>query len=433
MAQNSNYVTVDGEFDSLEKRSFLTIDDYNLENQTIILRIDINSSINPENGDLLDDTRIKRHAATVKELAEMNAKVIILAHQSRPGKLDFVSLKKHGERMSKIINKKITFVDDLYGDKAINNIKKLENGNILLLDNVRFDKEEIKLNKFVNNNFDEQNNSKMVKILAPYASYFVNDAFAASHRCQPSLVGFSESMPALAGRVMQRELDFLGKAISSGPTPRIAVLGGSKAADSVAIAQNFLEKGVEQILTGGVVANIFLMASGVHIGKPSTEFIETQIPEHKKVISLAKNLLDKYEKRIQIPTDVALNIEGKRNGTNIDNLPQNYPLFDIGIDTLVNYINIIEKAGTIIANGPMGVFEDSEFATGTNEIFSAISKSDGMTVVGGGETAMAFNQMGLASGIRHISTGGGACISFMSGETMPALEAMRRSKNKFSN
>ena len=403
MAQNSNYVTVDGEFDSLEKRSFLTIDDYNLENQTIILRIDINSSINPENGDLLDDTRIKRHAATVKELAEMNAKVIILAHQSRPGKLDFVSLKKHGERMSKIINKKITFVDDLYGDKAINNIKKLENGNILLLDNVRFDKEEIKLNKFVNNNFDEQNNSKMVKILAPYASYFVNDAFAASHRCQPSLVGFSESMPALAGRVMQRELDFLGKAISSGPTPRIAVLGGSKAADSVAIAQNFLEKGVEQILTGGVVANIFLMASGVDIGKPSTEFIEKQIPELKKVISLAKNLLDKYEERILIPTDVALNIEGKRNGTNIDNLPQNYPLFDIGIDTLVNYINIIEKAGTIIANGPMGVFEDSEFATGTNEIFSAISKSDGMTVVGGGETAMAFNQMGLASGIRHQS------------------------------
>ena len=433
MAQNSSYVTVDGEFDSLEKRSFLTIDDYKLEGQTVILRIDINSSINPENGNLLDDTRIKRHSATVKELAEMKAKVIILAHQSRPGKLDFVNLEKHGERMSELIDKKITFVDDLYGDRAIDHIKKLENGDILLLDNVRFDKEEIELNSFEDKNFDKQNKSKMVKKLSPYASYFVNDAFAASHRCQPSLVGFSEKMPALAGRVMQRELDFLGKAISSGPTPRIAVLGGSKAADSVAIAQNFLEKGVEQILTGGVVANIFLIASGIDIGKPSTEFIEKQIPEHKKVISLAKNLLDKYEERIQIPTDAALNIEGKRNGTNIDNLPQNYPLFDIGIDTLVNYISIIEKAGTIIANGPMGVFEDSEFATGTNEIFSAISKSDGMTVVGGGETAMAFNQMGLASGIKHISTGGGACISFMSGETMPALEAMRRSKNKFSS
>ena len=397
----------------------------------VILRIDINSSINPESGDLLDDTRIKRHSATVKELSDKGAKIIILAHQSRPGKLDFVNLEKHGERMSQLIDKDIKFIDDLHGIKAIEEINSLEDGEIILLDNVRFDKEEIELNKFTNNNFDIQKKSQMVRNLSPHASYFINDAFAASHRCQPSLVGFAENMPALAGRVMQRELDFLGKAISSGPTPRIAVLGGSKAADSVAITKNFLKKGVQNILTGGVVANIFLIASGVDIGKPSTEFIEKQIPDHKNVIELAKDLLTKYKGKIQIPTDVALNIDGKRYGTNVSNLPQNNPLFDIGIDTLVNYINIIKDAGTIIANGPMGVFEDSEFATGTNEIFSAISKSKGMTVVGGGETAMAFNQMGLANSIKHISTGGGACISFMSGETMPALEAMRRSKRLF--
>ena len=432
MAQNSSYVTVDGEFDSLKDRSFLTIDDYDLCDQNVILRIDINSSINPENGNLLDDTRIKRHSATVKELSDKKARVIVLAHQSRPGKLDFVNLEKHGERMSQIINKEIKFIDDIYGEKAIEHINKMKNGEIILLDNVRFDDEEIELSKFVNDNFDIQRKSKMVRQLSPKASFFINDAFAASHRCQPSLVGFAEDMPALAGRVMQRELDFLGKAISSGPTPRIAVLGGSKAADSVAIAENFLQKGVEKILTGGVVANIFLMASGVDIGEPSTEFVERHIPDHKNVIKLAKELLKKYEGRIEIPTDVALNMDGKRYGTNVSNLPQNYSLYDIGIDTLVNYISIIEKAGTIIANGPMGVFEDSEFATGTNEVFSAISKSDGMTVVGGGETAMAFNQMGLADGIRHISTGGGACISFMSGETMPALEAMRRSKSKFN-
>ena len=431
MAQNSNYVTVDGEFDSLDDRSFLTIDDYDLSSQNVILRIDINSSINPESGDLLDDTRIKRHSATVKELSDKGAKIIILAHQSRPGKLDFVNLEKHGERMSQLIDKDIKFIDDLHGIKAIEEINSLEDGEIILLDNVRFDKEEIELNKFTNNNFDIQKKSQMVRNLSPHASYFINDAFAASHRCQPSLVGFAENMPALAGRVMQRELDFLGKAISSGPTPRIAVLGGSKAADSVAITKNFLKKGVQNILTGGVVANIFLIASGVDIGKPSTEFIEKQIPDHKNVIELAKDLLTKYKGKIQIPTDVALNIDGKRYGTNVSNLPQNNPLFDIGIDTLVNYINIIKDAGTIIANGPMGVFEDSEFATGTNEIFSAISKSKGMTVVGGGETAMAFNQMGLANSIKHISTGGGACISFMSGETMPALEAMRRSKRLF--
>ena len=432
MAQNSSYVTVDGEFDSLKDRSFLTIDDYDLCDQNVILRIDINSSINPENGHLLDDTRIKRHSATVKELSDKKARVIVLAHQSRPGKLDFVNLEKHGERMSQIINREIKFIDDIYGEKAIEHINKMKNGEIVLLDNVRFDDEEIELSKFVNDNFDIQRKSKMVRQLSPQASFFINDAFAASHRCQPSLVGFAEDMPALAGRVMQRELDFLGKAISSGPTPRIAVLGGSKAADSVAIAENFLQKGVERILTGGVVANIFLIASGVDIGEPSTEFVERHIPDHKNVIKLAKELLKKYEGRIEIPTDVALNMDGKRYGTNVSNLPQNYSLYDIGIDTLVNYISIIEKAGTIIANGPMGVFEDSEFATGTNEVFRAISKSDGMTVVGGGETAMAFNQMGLANGIRHISTGGGACISFMSGETMPALEAMRRSKSKFN-
>ncbi len=432
MAQSSSYVTVDGEFDSLKDRSFLTIDDYDLCDQNVILRIDINSSINPENGDLLDDTRIKRHSATVKELSDKEARVIVLAHQSRPGKLDFVNLEKHGERMSQIIDKEIKFIDDIYGEKAIEHINKMKNGEIILLDNVRFDDEEIELSKFVNDNFDIQRKSKMVRQLSPQASFFINDAFAASHRCQPSLVGFAENMPALAGRVMQRELDFLGKAISSGPTPRIAVLGGSKAADSVAIAENFLQKGVEKILTGGVVANIFLMASGVDIGEPSTEFVERYIPDYKNVIKLAKELLKTYEGRIEIPTDVALNMDGKRYGTNVSNLPQNYSLYDIGIDTLVNYISIIEKAGTIIANGPMGVFEDSEFATGTNEVFSAISKSDGMTVVGGGETAMAFNQMGLADGIRHISTGGGACISFMSGETMPALEAMRRSKSKFN-
>ena len=432
MAQSSSYVTVDGEFDSLKDRSFLTIDDYDLCDQSVILRIDINSSINPENGDLLDDTRIKRHSATVKELSDKEARVIVLAHQSRPGKLDFVNLEKHGERMSQIIDKEIKFIDDIYGEKAIEHINKMKNGEIILLDNVRFDDEEIELSKFVNDNFDIQRKSKMVRQLSPQASFFINDAFAASHRCQPSLVGFAENMPALAGRVMQRELDFLGKAISSGPTPRIAVLGGSKAADSVAIAENFLQKGVEKILTGGVVANIFLMASGVDIGEPSTEFVERYIPDYKNVIKLAKELLKTYEGRIEIPTDVALNMDGKRYGTNVSNLPQNYSLYDIGIDTLVNYISIIEKAGTIIANGPMGVFEDSEFATGTNEVFSAISKSDGMTVVGGGETAMAFNQMGLADGIRHISTGGGACISFMSGETMPALEAMRRSKSKFN-
>ena len=322
-------------------------------------------------------------------------------------------------------------IRDRYGNSAVNLINKLKNGEILMLDNVRFDNEEVELKNFENDNFEKQANSDMVKTLAPLADLFVNDAFAAAHRCQPSLVGFAEKMPAIAGRVMQRELDFLGKAIASGPSPRIALLGGSKAADSVAISEYFLKKGVDYVLTGGVVANIFLIAANKDIGKPSTEFVKNNISNHEKIIADAKKLIEKYNGRIVYPSDVATNANGKRIGISIDLLPTENPIHDIGLDTLVKYINLIEEAGTIIANGPMGVFENSEFAIGTREVFQSIANSEGMTVVGGGETAMAFNQMGLAKGVEHISTGGGACIAFMADETMPALEAMRRSKIKF--
>ena len=432
MGQNSGYTTVDGEFDTLEERSFLTIDDFNIEGKTIILRIDINSSVNPENGEILDNTRIKRHADTVKELSEKKAKVVILAHQSRPGKLDFVSLKKHAKMMTEIINIDIQFIPDIYGPKAINSIQELKNGEIIMLENVRFDEEEIKFNKFENDNFEKQAKSRMVRTLYPLADLFVNDAFAAAHRCQPSLVGFAEELPAIAGRVMQRELDFLGKAIASGPQPRIAILGGSKAADSVSISEYFLKKGVDYVLTGGVVANIFLLAADIDIGEASTAFVKKNIPDYKNIISKAKDLVNEYGNRIVYPNDVALNKEGRRFGIPIDSLPTKYPIHDIGLNTLVNYIEHIKKAGTIIANGPMGVFEDAEFAVGTREIFEAISQNQNMTVVGGGETAMAFNQMGLTSKIEHVSTGGGSCIAFMADETMPALEAMRRSKIKYS-
>ena len=432
MGQNSGYTTVDGEFDTLRDRSFLTIDDFEIDGKVIILRVDINSSVNPENGDILDNTRIKRHANTVKELSEKKAKIVILAHQSRPGKLDFVSLEKHAKLMSEIININIKFIPDLYGTKAINSINKMEKGQILMLENVRFDKEEIELNTFENNNFEKQAKSKMVTKLSPLADLFVNDAFAAAHRCQPSLVGFAEKLPAIAGRVMQRELDFLGKAIASGPQPRIAILGGSKAADSVSISEYFLKKGVDYVLTGGVVANIFLLAVDIDIGEASTAFVKKNIPDYNNIISKAKDLVNEYGNRIVYPNDVALNKEGRRFGIPIDSLPTKYPIHDIGLNTLVNYIEHIKKAGTIIANGPMGVFEDAEFAVGTREIFEAISQNQNMTVVGGGETAMAFNQMGLTSKIEHVSTGGGSCIAFMADETMPALEAMRRSKIKYS-
>ncbi|MEC8875454.1 MAG: phosphoglycerate kinase [Candidatus Thermoplasmatota archaeon] len=433
MERTQKFQTIDGKFESLEKRSFLTIDDFKIKGKVLLLRVDINSSIDPETGRILDDTRIRRHSKTVEELARSEARVVILSHQSRPGRLDFVNLERHAMRMSELIDRKVRFVPDICGDMAVKAIKSMDDGDIIMLDNVRFDEQEVSLRKFNGKDFVPQANTKMVKALAPLASLFVNDAFAAAHRCQPSLVGFAEKLPAVAGRVMQRELDYLGKAINSGPSPRIAVLGGSKATDSVTISKNFLEKGVETVLTGGVVANVFLTASGVDLGKPSTDFIVENIKNHEKVIANAKQLIDKYGERIVIPSDVALNENGLRRGIPVKELPTEYAVYDIGLDTLVRYIDIIEKAGTVISNGPMGVFENPEFVAGTREIFNAMANSQGISVVGGGETTMAFNQMGLSSKVEHLSTGGGSCISFMSGETMPVLEAMRRSKETYES
>ncbi|MEC8874990.1 MAG: phosphoglycerate kinase [Candidatus Thermoplasmatota archaeon] len=433
MERTREFRTIDGKFESQEKRNFLTIDDFKIKSKVLLLRVDVNSSINPETGQILDDTRIRRHSKTVEELSELKARTVILSHQSRPGMQDFVNLEKHAERMSEIISKKIKFVPDVCGELAVKSIKSMKDGEIIMLDNVRFDEQEISLKKFNGKDFLLQANSKMVENLAPLASLFVNDAFAAAHRCQPSLVGFAEKLPAVAGRVMQRELDYLGKAIDSGPSPRIALLGGSKAADSVTIAKNFLEKGVNEVLTGGVVANIFLIASGIDIGKPSTKFIIQHISEYEDVIDNAIKLIDDYGERIVLPTDVAINVNGLRRGISIEELPTEHGVYDIGLDTLVSYIKKIEKAGTLISNGPMGVFENPEFAAGTRETFNAVANSKGIAVVGGGETTMAFNQMGLSSKIEHLSTGGGSCISFMSGETMPVLEALRRSKVRYES
>ena len=411
--------------------SFLTLDDLPPGGKTVLLRVDINSSINPETGALLDDTRIRRHAATAKLLAEAGSKVAILAHQSRPGLLDCVPLERHARRLANLIDRPVMFIPDIHGELARDAIASLKPGEVVMLDNVRFDTEEVAISSWNGEDFTPQADTALVRNLAPLADIFVNDAFAAAQRCQPSLVGFTEVVPMATGLVMERELRKLGGAIADGPTPRIALLGGSKAADSVAIAHHFLSQGVDEVLTGGVVANLFLMADGVDIGAPSTAYIHNHITNWEQVIADAENLRKEFGDRLAVPVDVAVSDGGLRYGLPVSELPTKYPVHDIGLETLVAYLARLEKAGTIIANGPMGGFENSEFAAGTREIFTAMANSNALTVVGGGETTMAFTQMGLADRINHVSTGGGACIAFMSGRLMPVLEALRHSKKRF--
>ncbi len=413
-------------------QSYYSLDDFELGGRTVILRVDLNSSVDPESGRILNDVRLRRHAHTVTELAEMDAKVVLLAHQSRPGNLDFTTLARHAQHMGGLIGQHVRYVDDLFGKRAREAVRGLGRGSVLMLENVRFSAEEVTLKKFNGADFKPQAATHLVRTMAPLSDAFVNDAFAAAHRCQPSLTGFVEALPSLAGRVMEREFHKMGSAITSSAEPRLAVLGGAKADDSVAMTGHFLASGVSKVLTGGVVANLFLTARGVKLGGPSLGFIQEKVPNAEAVIAQAKELMAEYgPERILTPTDVALNDKGQRKGVPLDELPSEMPVWDIGLETIVNYTAELARAGTIICNGPMGVFEHLPFADGTREVFKAISDSSAFSVVGGGETAAAFERMGLAERVDHLSTGGGACITFLAGKPMPVKLALERSKKLF--
>lgn len=408
-------------------KEFFTIDDFNLADKVVMLRVDINSPINPETRELLGDARLRAVAPTIKRLG--NTKLVICAHQSRPGKKDFVSLENHAKRLSSIIGKKVRFVDDLFGKRAKEAIKDLRRGQVLMLENVRFYSEEIVL---ANAKAEDQANSNLVSNLAPLLDYYVIDAFAAAHRDQPSLTGFIGAVPSLAGLVVEREIKALDKVLSDPKRPSIAILGGIKVDDSVNVAKNMLDNGIiDLLLTTGGVGNVFLIAQGVDIGKVNEDFLRQQVQDFDGMIKDAKALLKKYKKQIMVPTDVAVNHSGYRVRLQVSHLPTEFPIYDIGMGTIVSYFKTISEAKTITANGPAGVFEIEEFSYGTFEIFKAMAEADAFTVLGGGETTMVLQKLGVKNQIDHVSTGGGACIKYLGGEKLEVIEALKDAKKKY--
>jgi len=402
---------------------FCTIDDFDLDNKTVLVRVDINSPVDPATGLILDDTRIRLHAETIGELSNKGAKTVVLAHQSRPGKKDFTTLKQHAESLAKILNHKVKYVDDIFGSNARTAISRMKRRDILLLENVRFYSEEI-----LKRDPKLQSETHMVQKLSPLADYFINDAFAAAHRSQPSLVGFAYILPSAAGRVMERELKALYNALNNVKKPCIYILGGVKVDDSIMVMENVLEKGsADYILTTGLVANIFLWASGVNIGRYNKNFIERK--GYCKFVKKSKKLLKNYSEQIIIPKDVAVCIGEKRVEFSIDKIP-NQPIYDIGTETITEYAGYIRKAETLFANGPAGVFEKEEFNVGTDDILNAIASSNAFSIIGGGHLAAAANQMGLSSGISHISSGGGASINLLAGEDLPVVRVLRERASK---
>ncbi len=399
---------------------YLTLDDFNVKNKVVLVRVDFNSEIDPETKQVTSDVRIRAHAeTTLKELAEKGAKVVILAHQGRKGEADFTPLKQHAEILGKILKCPVKYVDDIYGEKAQNAIKNLQSGEILVLGNVRgFDGETKKGTP------EEHAKTPLVQNLAPLADLFVNDAFAAAHRAHVSMVGFTAVLPSAAGRIMERELKSLSRALETPEKPCVYVMGGAKADDSLEISKYVLGNGIaDYVVVGGVTSQLFLAAKGVDLGKKTMDFLVKK--ELTGLIPGIKALMEKYPEGVVVPVDVALDVDGKRKEISVNQLPTEYSIFDIGAKTVENYAGIISKAKSIVVSGPMGVYENPQFNYGTKKVFEAIADSKAFSLAGGGNTIAAIQEYGLTKKISYISTAGGALIEFLMGKKLPGVEALK--------
>ena len=402
--------------------NFNTIDDFDLEDKTVLVRIDVNSPVDPGTGIILDDTRLKLHANTIRELAKKGARVVILAHQSRPGKNDFTTLSQHADALSDILNMRVKYVDSIFSTSAKQAIKDLKDHEILLLENVRFFSEES-----LSRSPEEQANTMLVKELSPLIDYFVNDAFAAAHRSQASLVGFTVNTPSAAGRVMEKELTVIQDALDNVQHPCVFLLGGMKPDDSIDVMENVLSNGTaDSILTTGIVANIVLWAAGVDIGQVNRDFIASR--GYEDMVDKSKDLLERFGDKIKYPIDIAIDGDGERVDIDSGEIP-NESIFDIGVKTIDFYANEIRNAKTIFANGPAGVFEDPKFAMGTEDLVNAIANSNGFSLIGGGHIAAATAGLGCEDLMSHVSSGGGACISMLAGKKLAAVEDLKNSKD----
>jgi phosphoglycerate kinase len=399
---------------------FLTLDNVDVSGKTVFLRVDINSPLDPVSKRILDDSRIKATVETLRDLED--ARVVMGSHQSRPGKYDFTSLELHVRVLQMYLGDRASFVGDVMGEEALAAIEALRPGGVLMLDNLRFAPEEnvqAPPAKLVETEF--------VKTLAPHFDLVVNDAFAAAHRSQPSLVGFGEVMPMVAGRLMERELKAIDQVLVDPARPCIFVLGGVKVEDRIPAMRRVLKDGIaDRILVGGLVREAFHLAE-----KHSRAEVEALPEAEKMLVYEAGALLEEYGDRIETPVDVALDVGGERVEIHVDSLTNERNIFDIGLNTLARFCDLIRRAGTVVAEGPMGMFERRLFNTGTKEILRAIAECEGFTLVGGGHLGGLAAMMDLNSRMSHVSTGGGAMLTMLAGGSMPVVESLERSKRRY--
>lgn len=386
-----------------------TLSDLDVKGKKVFCRVDFNVPM--KDGKVTDDTRIKAALPTIEFLSEKGAKVILASHLGRPNgeAVEELRLDPVAERLSDLLDKEISKTDEVYGEEVNKAISQMSEGDILLIENVRFEAGETK------------NDPQLSKAFADMADLYVNDAFGAAHRAHASTTGVAELLPAAAGYLLEKEIEVLGKALENPERPFTAIIGGAKVKDKINVIDNLLDK-VDNLIIGGGLAYTFIKAEGYEIGNSLLE-------EDK--LELAREFMQKAKDkgvRFVLPKDVIVADEFSETADTkivaVDNIPADWEALDIGPESRKEYEEIISKSKLVIWNGPMGVFEMNPFAGGTKEVARALAETEGYTIIGGGDSAAAVEQFGYAQEMNHVSTGGGASLEFMEGKTLPGVQAL---------
>ncbi len=411
------------------KYGIKTIDDLELKDKTVLCRVDMNSPLKKNKNGFTDTTRINKCAPTIKELSDKNAKVVIMTHQGSDVEYhNYYNTEMHAAKLQELIKKDVKFIDDICGPSARKAIENLAPGNILFLDNVRFMAEEMTLFELkMNLTPEEQSTTQVVKKLSPLADYYICDAFAAAHRAQPTLIGFEEILPSAMGRLFEEEYTILSDIVKKPRKPCFFVLGGAKIQDAFTMMTSVLaENIVDNILTGGLLGLILLIAKGINIGEKTEELLQDN--NLWEYVEISEKILSKYGEKIILPEDHAYIENSIRKEISKDELPVNKNLLvDIGHETVRIFSEKINSAGTVFFNGPLGVFEEKNAEYGTKNVLKAIAESECFSVLGGGDSITAIKQYGLVEGFSYICTGGGSLIRFLSGEELPVVKALKKS------
>ena len=396
----------------------LTLDDFNLNGKTIFLRVDMNCPIDLNTMEISGIKRIEEAIETIKALDQ--TKLVITSHQGRVGNDDYTGMDKHAKILENMLNKKIKYVEDVIGQSAQEKIQNLQNGEILLLDNLRLCAEE-------NYEFSPEDaaNTIMVKRLAPLFDLCVLDSFPSAHRSHPSIVGFPQVLPACAGRIVEREVRNLDEIMTVAKAPHVIVLGGSKIPDRLEAIKLLIQNGrADNILLTGLIGNVFLRAQGRI--KSSLG-----IKREDEVVAKAHALIGEYPDVFTTPVDIAIDKDGQRVEMDVRDLKAGDKIYDLGPKTVDYYSKIIASAGTVFISGPAGFFEKENFSFGTRMLLNSIANSMATTLVSGGHLTTALKQQGLEDKINHISTAGGALVLYLTGDKLPMIKALENAAAKY--